>query len=417
MTRWPAEPTAAAKRVGTARPAGGRARGARAAAASLVVAGLLTPVLAAADTPSAAGLPPTEAASAVRVDAEGAVWFRHAAPTGGGEAVTRVAADGTRARFASLRAAVEANPTGVAGLGTLPGFWAVAADGGIWVGGTRFAGGAWQLPAAPAGQLADRVALDPAGRAWVPFDPAGACPAPEACAPAGLVAFGVDGRLAASVAPDPEPALVARGLPMVHFPTAGGDAVAILPHGLVRLADGSAHPFAALAPDPASGRRPAGFASAAAGDPAGRPVAFLTLERDDPAAPAGLRYDVLAHAWDGSGWEVTDLSDSPLCADRRDRPCVVSAAGFDAAGTLWLAAHAGGLAARGADGAWHVHYHAGNSPLSGWVAGIDAAPDGTLWLATTGGGLVLQGGRWSPWGRLFLPLAWQAGPGRRDAAR
>ncbi len=384
----------------------------RAAWCALVGAAVGASGLATSGTDPALGLPPTEPTTAVRVDADGTVWFRHAAPTGGGEAVTRIAADGARARFASLRAAVEADPTGVAGTGTLPGFWAVAADGGIWVGGARFAGGAWQAPAAPSGQLADRVALDPAGRAWVPFDPAGACPAPEACAPAGLVAFGVDGRLVASAAPDPEPALVARGLPMVHFPPVG-DPVAILPHQLVRLADGSPHAYAALTPDPESGRRPAGFASAAATDPAGRPVAFVTLEREAATAPGGLTYAVLAHAWDGGGWDVTDLSDGPLCTDDPARPCIVTAAEFDAAGTLWMAVHRGGVAARGVDGVWHARHDARNSPLRAPVAGIAAAPDGTLWLATAGGALALRDGRWSPAGRWHLPIAMQVD---RDAA-
>ncbi len=363
-------------------------------------------VLATASARPSRGLPPTEPATAVRVGSDGTVWLRHLAAPSGAEAVTRVAADGARARFASLRAAVEHDPESLIRSGTLPGFWAVDPAGGVWVGGTRLAGGIWHAPAAPAAQLVDRVALDPAGRAWVPFDPAGACPSPVACAPAGLVAFTADGGLAASVAPDFEPALSVRELPMVHFPPLSADPVAVLPHGLVRLSDGSVHAYAALSPDPASGRRPAGFASAAAVDPAGRPVAFLTLERDDPALPGGLRYDLLAHAWTGGGWDITDLSDNPLCAGHRQVPCIVTAAEFDGGDTLWLAVHSGGLVVRGSDGAWRSRYDSGNSPLRAGVAGIAIARDGTVWLATADGGLTLRDGRWLPAGRWHLPAVW-----------
>jgi hypothetical protein len=129
--------------------------------------------------------------------------------------------------------------------------------------------------------------------------------------------------------------------------------------------------------------RNAGYASAAALGPDGRLRVFTWVEERQPPPSRELSYHVYANTWTGAGWEVEDLTASPLFGGdvRDDR---VTAATYCADGALWLTTSSGAVAGKHTDASWELAAPSGTEQFADIV---DAACDGagTLWFATEQG--------------------------------
>lgn len=248
-----------------------------------------------------------------------------------------------------------------------------------------------------------RVVIDPDGNSAVPFQVSTECPLPTGCDDAGVRGYALDGGVKYDLRFGEQPEAGSLGVEVVHMvpglgagtfaapsrrsaaPAQAGQPYAVSQGALYVLPNSTAVSYPHLEEPPAgSGSlRNAGFASAATLRPDGRLLVFTWVEEHAPPPSRDVTYHVYANTWTGSGWEVDDLTASPLFnGDVRDDR--VTAATFCGDGTLWATSAAGTLAGRNPDSTWEL---AVPDPGISFTDINDAAcdGDGTLWLATEDG--------------------------------
>lgn len=348
------------------------------------------------------GILPTGPVRAVAVDASGTVWFRVAAGAGAPDTVTAIGPDGRRRDHASQRAAVAADPAAIVAGGTMPEFWAVAADGSVWVGAARFDGAAWRTlrpDVAGAGgdvRHAERVVVDRGDRAWVPFASASPCGGLAACATDGVVGIDAGGGAGGDVLLPRRAEPGALGVPAVRLEDrlAVGGVALVGPEGAWFPPDRTLHPIPDVARSAAMGRAGFGWITASTRRPDGRLQVFAVVE-----AAGGLgTYRPTSYTWTGGGWQAEPLAGMPLADDAATYPIPIVAAAYDAQGALWIATRRGEIAVR--EGArWTRTFTSANSPLAAPIASI-AAGAGALWVGTERGALRYAG---AAGGLAYLP--------------
>jgi hypothetical protein len=329
--------------------------------------------------------------------------------------------------YNGLDDAVEDNWQRILNGGTLKDFWAVDSPRirvgpriydtrtGIW---TDLAKDETQ-PGGGQIRFDQRVVIDPDGNSAVPFQVSTECPLPTGCDDAGVRGYGLDGGVKYDLRFGQQPEAGSLGVEVVHMVPGIGSGTFALPSGrsaapaqagqpyavsqgaLYVLPNSTAVPYPHLEEPPAgSGTlRNAGFASAATLRPDGRLLVFTWVEQHAPPPSRDVTYNVYANTWTGSGWEVDDLTSSPLFnGDARDDR--VTAATYCGDGTLWASSAAGTLAGRHADSTWEL---AVPDPGISFTDISDAACDveGTLWMATEDG--LLKGTLGVPF-PVFAPI-------------
>lgn len=346
---------------------------------------------------------PSEPVRFISVDTTGEVWLRLRVSGGREDRIVAIDASENRRVYASLRAAVQANYRAILQRGDLSDFWAVDSSDNVWVGPAFFNGRIWQLAAGPSTGLSsltyeDRVAVDAAGNAWVPYRIQEGCAQTTDCELAGIAAFNARGEMVSDIVLEVMPDLQRRDLPFVRFEgDADGGLVALGSRAAYRLPITEPLPYPGMDFDPTSGTRNAGFGSASAITPEGQLSAFTRVE-----PPRGATAPVLSElTWKGASWQSNDLGGSPLFNGHTGSR-FVTAAVYDFEGRLWVAASSAELAAR-AGRQWGLHFNAANSPVDALITDLAVAPDGTLWVGTTKGARTYLNGDWRTAVNIFVP--------------
>jgi len=346
---------------------------------------------------------PSGAIRFISIDAIGTVWFRVENPTGALDRVVAIDRDGRRYDFASLRAVVETRHDDIVQLGSLLDFWAVDRAGRVWIGPRYHDGSRWVEVARdrsyPGGSIAldERVVVDTDGTAWVPFRITRECPVGGACNGLGIAGYSASGDLVREIAMSEVSELTTRDFPPVRFVALPqGELFAVAARTAYALPSGVPIDLPGFIPDPVTGLRPAGFASAAMAN--GDDMAVYTwcgkvVSGPDPA--------VIELQRTGSTWRSFDLSASPLFRLGIDGR-FITAAVYRVDGALWLASSAGEVALREGS-TWTLLFTNANSPVGYPIRTMVVDGAGGLWIGTSRGALLYRGGVWHTSMTVHLP--------------
>lgn len=352
---------------------------------------------------------PSGAIRFIAVDGQGSVWFRVANPAGGRDRVTVIGRDGSRRDFKSLRAVVALRTAAVRQAGSLLDFWAVDGSGRVWVGPAFYDEPNWvevaQDRTYPGGTISyeERVAVDAAGNAWVPYRTTNECPMGGICSSAGLAAFSASGDLVREITFPEVAELAARDLPQLRLVTlADGRLLAVAARAAYALPDATAIELPGFAADPTTGRRDAGFVSAATS----RGADAAVFAWRDPTALGAVPVVAELRGYN-TVWQSFDLKSCPLLRAGTDSRFVTASA-YGAEELLWLASTDGELAARRGD-AWTELFTAENSPLGAPVRALAVDDRGALWIGTARGALMYGDGVWHTNMTVHLPTLETAG--------
>ncbi len=330
----------------------------------------------------------------VEVDPQGRAWLRISDPGGGPDTVAVASARRPAEVWPTLHAAVEARYEELLRSDTLRDFFAVDINARrVWVGPRYYADGAWtsvvtESPGAGGGSYhEDRVVLDDAGRAGIPWHAVVDCPTPGGCVEDGVDRFAFDGELEGGLRFDPAPGAARDELPACHLVSAEGAAWIVARRALFRLDDLNV-PIEYPPLVGAGGTPNAGYATAALRAADGSVLVFVWAERRDRPT---LVHELTALAWDGTTWTIVLAADVLGAAPFFNGDSAferVTAATFDTVGRLWIAGSTGGL------GVWSFEE-------SDWVASwlpvdlgipddarirdVAVGSDGAVWLATSAG--------------------------------
>ena len=417
-------------------------------------------------TPSEAGwslpIPPEDLAPgdvpyALASWPDGTLWARVRRADGGPDRIAKrtPGADAVTVVYESLQAAVEAEEALILANGSLPGFWSIDAEGRILIGTERFVRDPttdeadWRSAAVDSSyaigerRYEERVVVDDAGNAWVPYTDESDCTRPEGCAEAGVHAFSTDGDLVGSISLSPLPEAATYGIAPVMFVSDPDAITETFEEGIEETFEAvAAEAGSKSAPPPgikADGstrgahtvERPSSridaAAMAAAGSTAwaatriaayplpiiGQPVpifypflgppprgatarlrnsGYHTICLLDPAGNLEVFTWVEMHAHDHVdhrifkntltpfGWAAPeDLTHTVFGGSVRFER--VTAAAYSPAGSLWIGMSSGRIAAK-IGGQWTGFYDTTNSPLPGApIKGLDIGFDGTVFVA------------------------------------
>jgi hypothetical protein len=346
--------------------------------------------------------------------------------------IVEVRPDGSWRSYASLRQMVERRLVAIREHGSVRNMAAVDLASRVWTGPQYFDGRRWTTVAADddqvggGTQLDDRALADRSSQAWIPATSTTDCARPEGCETSGLRAFSAEGQMVFNLLFEPAPEAASYGLPAVHL-LPGGDRPRTLAERLLPRRPGRAP---AQAPEPAwavsqralyalpdtapiyyphlgvgpDERSNAGYATAAALRPDGQLVVITWVELHGSRL---LTHQILANRWNGSAWEVEDLSASPLFGADLEYVRVVAAA-YAGDGALWLASSDGAVGVRSGD-TWDVFGPQELPlPVGARISDLVVTPDGNVWIATDAG-LLFYGleGAPPPRGMIHLPFALQ----------
>ena len=390
----------------------------------------------------------------LHVDRAGNTWLRLINPRGGPDTIVTATRTGVWETFrGGLRPAVEAlSQDRLQQLGAVRDFFDRDTRGRTWIGPEYYDGARWHVvsrddtSAAGSVHYDGRALLDPGDRAWLPFRASGDCIPPQPCGNDGLRVFGPDGGLvddvvlaqvpdAARYGVDRAQLVTARGArgaagtldarlsaPLASragFPAfqpagsaqSGGSAAwAVTPDRYYRLPSLEPGYYPYLDPREflTTGLRNSGYATAAALAPSGLLQVITWVEVDLGSA---VEHRILLNSLHDSGWEVEDLTPSPLFGPDVEFERVV-AMDYCSSGELWLATAAGAVGARRdgerPDGAWTVYpadsglFDPGELPTD-----IACGEDGAVWIGSRGG--LLGYGFSPPPVRIFAPYTARRG--------
>lgn len=377
----------------------------------------------------------------VALGPDGSTWIRVRMAGDAPDPIVEVDRNGSWHAYSGLKDVVEKKLAAIRRFGVMRNFVAMDQAGRAWIGPEYFNGQKWTTVAMDDEQvgggmrLGKRALTDPSDQAWVPSASSVDCLRPEGCAATGMRAYTADGEMKSSVLFDPAPEAGEYGIADVHLvpgtngPMAsrellgggilpqiqqparlwgarqgtGTSAWAVARRALYQVpaTDPIYYPHLGLTPDE---RRNAGYATAAALRPDGRLQVFTWVELHSGRT---LAHKILANTWTASGWEVEDLTDSPLFGGSVEFVRAVAAA-YAGDGSLWIASSTGDLGMR-LNSDWDV-FTPDDSPLpqGGGINDIVVGPDGSVWIATDAG-LLFYGipGAPLPRGRVYLPFTRQ----------
>ncbi len=354
----------------------------------------------------------------ISIDAVGTVWFRIANANGAADRVVAIDRDNHRHDFANLRAVIDARHDDIVRLGSLLDFWAVDKVGRVWTGPRRDAT-KWVEVARdrsyPGGGIAleERVVIDADGTAWVPYRITRECPMGVACNGVGIAGYKASGDLTQEITMSEVSELTTRDLPIVRFiALPQGDVMAVAARTAYTLPSGTPTELTGFTPDPVTGLRTAGFASAATAK--GADAAVYTWHERIATSPNPA---VLELQRAGSAWRGTDLSASPLFRLGTDGRFVTAAVYRDD-GALWLASSDGEVALREGS-TWTLHFSNTNSPVGYPIRAMAVDSAGGVWIGTSRGALLYREGVWHTSMTVHLPtterfVGWLEPPDPRD---
>jgi hypothetical protein len=359
---------------------------------------------------------PLDTVRYVREDAGGRTWIRRARRDGGPDQVVE-SRDGWIKIHDSIKAAVEARTTDIVSGGSIPDLWSIDADGNVWVGPEYYDDEFWHTLARdevqPGGSLVheQRALLDTDGRAWVPFGATVECPDPVGCRQAGIRVFSTD-ALETTVPLDVVPEAAGLGVDNVHLvqrsagvvtDQGGAGGWVVGQRALISTPGGEAESYPFLEESGGAAQN-AGYATSATLRPDGLLQVFTWVEVHD--ARPDLAWQILANTWDGTVWDVWDITaECPLVHDQNEEFVRVTAAAYGPEETLWVGSSLGEVAVWRA-GIWLEHFTPANSPL------LDGRPVTDIMITDLGAAWIVQPGQMLTYGAPgeLTPLVRIVGP-------
>ena len=334
-------------------------------------------------------------------DKAGTVWARSARP-GAGESELPV----WRLRLAqeridvveshpSLRAAVLSMHTEMRAVETLPGFWVVDDDGGVWADRGHFDGRQWRtvvtdtVSSSSATSHLDVTVLDDEQRAWIPFRESYECGA-NTCVAFGLTGIR-DGVPVDRIDLSADAPLIPRAIREVKLVRAasGGPTWAIGAREVKHIETDRYVLLPGLV-DPTSGIALPGIASAAASAVDGT----LHIAVDGTAAADYSPQSAIVRVWPDGDTEANVLDDGPFVPHESGNLPQITGMIQRADGAWWIGTTSGELALWGLDGTWLQHESAPDAPLGSPIAAVALDSEERPWLADERGVRVLDGDQW-----------------------